>query len=212
MNGVQFGNYHSWDDLELLLTSVEIGSAKPKYKEVEVEGSSVVLDYTEAFGEVKYGQRLLVFGFKTIVPRSQFRTVHSKVQDALQGLRVDISLDDDPEYYYSGRISVSPFTNEKNIGIISIECKCEPWKYKKVDTVVAQSVDGSATISLQNSRKRVVPTITTTAEMTIAFDGYSGTYNAGTFIIPELELSQGANSVTVTGTGNITFTYREGGL
>lgn len=212
MNGVQFGNYHSWDDLELLLTSAEIGSAKPKYKEVEVEGTSVVLDYTEAFGEVKYSQRTLVFNFKTIVPQSQFKTVFSKVQDALQGLRVDISLDDDPDYYYSGRISVSPFTNEKNIGIISIECKCEPWKYKKAETVVAQSVDGSATISLQNSRKRVVPTITTTSEMTIAFDGYSGTYSAGTFIIPELELAQGANSVTVTGTGNITFAYREGGL
>ena len=212
MNGVNFGNYHSWRDFGLIRISKEIGSPKIKTKEVEVQGSSVILDFTEAFGDVEYGQRPLEFEFKTIVPQEEFMDVFSKVQDALHGRRMDISLDEDSDHYYSGRIEVSPFTNEKNIGIISVSCTCEPWKYKKVETVVAQPVDGSVTIILSNSRKKAVPTIATNAEMTIEFDGYSGTYSAGTFIIPELELVQGENTVTVTGTGNITFTYREGGL
>ena len=179
---------------------------------VEVEGSSVVLDYTDAFGDVEYGQRPLSFGFKTIAPQAEFMDVFSKVQNALHGQRMNISLDEDAEHYYSGRITVQPFTNEKNIGIISVECTCEPWKYKKAETVVAQAVNASATIILSNSRKKAVPVITTNAEMTIEFDGYSGTYSAGTFIIPELELVQGENIVNVTGTGNITFVYKEGGL
>ena len=67
-------------------------------------------------------------------------------------------------------------------------------------------------ITLVNSRKRVVPSITTTDSMTITFGGTSTIVNAGTFTIPTLELVEGNNTVTVTGTGNITFTYQEGGL
>ena len=48
--------------------------------------------------------------------------------------------------------------------------------------------------------------------MTITFGGTSTIVNAGTFTIPTLELVEGNNTVTVTGTGNITFTYQEGGL
>ena len=212
LNGVNFGNYHSWRDLGLILISKEIASPAIKTKLVEIEGSSVVLDYTEAFGDVEYGQRPLNFGFKTIVPQKEFMEAFTKVQNALHGRRMDISLDEDSDHYYSGRIEVSPFTNEKNIGTISVSCTCEPWKYNKVETVVAQTVEGSATIILSNSRKKAVPVIITDAQMTIEFNGYSGTYSAGTFIIPELELVQGETTVTVTGTGNITFSYREGGL
>lgn len=212
LNGVKFGNYHSWRDFGLLRILKEIGSPPIKTKMVEVDGSSVVLDYTEAFGDVEYGQRPLSFGFKTIAPQSEFMDVFSQVQNALHGQRMNISLDEDADHYYSGRITVLPFTNEKAIGNISIECECEPWKYKKDETVVTKSVSGSATIILSNSRKKVVPTIKNTADMTIEFNGYSGTYKAGTFIIPELELIQGENIVTVSGSGKITFTYREGSL
>lgn len=210
--GVTFGSFHSWRDFGLLRISKEIGSPLIKTKVVEVDGSSVVLDYTETFGDVEYGQRPLSFGFKTIAPQVEFMDIYSQVQNVLHGQRMNISLDEDSEHYYAGRITVLPFTNDKNIGNINIECECEPWKYKKDETVVAKSIKGSATIILSNSRKRVVPTISTSAEMTIKFNGYSGTYKAGTFIIPELELVQGNNTVTVTGTGNITFTYRQGGL
>lgn len=123
-----------------------------------------------------------------------------------------IVLDDDPEYYYVGRLEVSALSKNKNIGQISIECTCEPWKYKELPTVVTQAVNGSASITLINSRKRVVPSITTTDSMTITFGGTSTIVNAGTFTIPTLELVEGNNTVTITGTGNITFIYQEGGL
>lgn len=79
-------------------------------------------------------------------------------------------------------------------------------------TTVSRAVSGSASITLPNMRKKVVPTITTTAEMTIVFGGRTSTMAAGTFVIPTLELTEGDNVVTVTGTGNITFKYQEGGL
>lgn len=212
MNGVRFGNYHSYDDLHLILISKDIGSPAAKKKQVEVEGASITLDYTEYFGEVKYGNRTLSFEFNTIVPQSQFLSLYSQICDALQGQKVDISLDADPNYIYRGRLDISSFTNDKNIGNISIECDCEPFKLKASDTVVTQAVSGTASIVLNNSRKRVVPEITATAAMTIVFNGNTYSIGSGTYILPAIELKEGANTLTVSGTGNITFKYREGGL
>lgn len=213
MKGVKFGNYHSYYEWGLILSEKEIGSPKPKTKYVEVEGSDSVLDYTEYFGDVKYENRTLSFVFAkaNIIPDG-FLALFSVVQDALQGKKMQIILDDDPSHYYLGRVSINEWKSNKNIGEIVIECDCEPYKYKVAETVVTKAVTGSSTITLNNSRKKVVPKITTSSEMTISFNGYTGTFGAGTFTIPELELVEGANTVTVTGTGNISFVYREGRL
>ena len=210
MNSIQFGQYHAYNDLGLILKKKEIGSPEPKKMQIEVEGRDGVLDYTEYFGDIKYNNRVLKFDF--VMLQSPFLSAYSTINDALHGKVVRITLDEDSSYYYLGRLSVSPFTNDKNIGSISIECDCEPYKYKQNETTVTRAVSGSDTIILTNSRKRVVPLITTTASMTIGFNGNTYNVEAGTFTIPELELVEGSNTVTVTGTGNITFKYQEGRL
>lgn len=214
MKGIKFDNYHSYYEWGLVLSPGKvIESPKPKTKYVEVEGSDGVLDFTESFGGVKYNNRTLSFPFSKpeIVPGG-YEALYSVVQDALQGKKMQIILDDDPSHYYVGRVTINEWKSNKNIGEIVIECDCEPYKYKLEETVISQAVTTSATITLQNSRKKVVPKITTSSEMTISFNGYTGTFSAGTFTIPELELVEGANTVTVTGTGNISFVYREGRL
>jgi len=83
------------------------------------------------------------------------------------------------------------------------------------ETVVTRAVDGVEDIILTNARKRAVPlvTIETANSMGIVY----GTENvwelaSGSYMLPELELTEGENFVTVTGTGTITFTWREGVL
>ena len=213
MKGITFGIYHSYDDLNLILISKEIGSPTVKERKIDIEGADGALDLTDFFGEPKYENVTHKFEFQTIVPQAQFLSLFSSVKNALHGKKMRIILDGDPLFYYLGRLKVSSFTNEKNVGTISIECDCEPYKYKLAKTVVSVAVAGSATtIKLNNGRKRAVPEITTTASMTIAFDVWSVTRSAGTFVIPELELVEGENLVTVTGTGKITFTWQEGDL
>jgi hypothetical protein len=79
-------------------------------------------------------------------------------------------------------------------------------------TVATQAVNGTTVITLTNARKRAVPEITTTAAMTIVFGDGAWTPSAGTFTIPELELAEGDNLVSVTGTGQITFAWTEGSM
>ena len=126
-----------------------------------------------------------------------------------------VILDDDPHFYYVGRPEVSQFTNDRNIGTIHIAVECEPYKYKLAKTTVSRAVSGSAEIVLTNSRKRAVPEVTIQAEssLNIVFGaGNVWDLGSGSYTLPELELAEGTNTVTVTGTGTIIFTWQEASL
>ena len=211
MKGITFGNYHSYDDLHLILESKELGAPDVKVNKIDIPGADSALDLTDFFG-VKYDDVKHTFQFTSIEPQETFLSQFSTIKNAIHGKKVRIILDDDPSFFYLGRCFVSSFTNDKGIGTVSVECECEPYKYKLEKTTVSKAVNGTATVNLTNSRKRAVPEITTNATMTIAFGGGTWTVNAGTFIIPELELFAGANNIAVTGTGNISFTWQEGDL
>ena len=79
-----------------------------------------------------------------------------------------------------------------------------------------ESINSSGTVTLQNDYMPVVPVITTTAETTLRWtidgEAFHKSVSAGTWEIPELELRHGDNSVSVTGEGTTTFTYRQGRL
>lgn len=212
MKGINFGDFHSYRDFSLILSQKIIGTPSPKTETIDIPGGDGVLDLTEVFGEVKYNNRNLSFEFSSMVPQSDFMNQFSHIQDTLHGQKMQIVLDDDPEWYYIGRISVSEWKAEKNIGKLKIECDCEPWKYKAAETVISVPISGTEIVVLSNSRKRVVPVITTTASFTFSWGSYSRAISAGTFQIPELELKEGNNTITVSGTGTVSFRYGEGGL
>ena len=212
MKGIRFGDMHSYNDLKMILSGKDMGAPGVKSKKLDIEGADSALDLTDFFGEPKYEDVTHKFQFSTIVPYDEFMTLYSRIKNAIHGKKMRIILDDDPLFYWMGRCYVSGFTNEKNIGKIDVECDCEPYKYKIVKTTVSQAVNGTDMIVLTNGRKRAVPTITTTGAMTIAFGGGSWTNSAGTYTIPELELTHGDNAITVTGSGTITFTWQEGDL
>lgn len=198
--------------MNLLLSEKEIGAPSVKTNLVEIEGADSFLDYTDFFDGPKYGSVTHKFTFSTIVPRSDFLSQYSEVKNALHGKKLRIVDDDDPGFYYVGRCYVSSFTNEKGIGTVSIECECEPYKYKLAETVVSRAVDGVEVIPLTNARKRAVPlvTITTDTSLNIVFQTYNvWDLGSGSYSLPELELVEGLNEVTVTGTGSISFSWQE---
>lgn len=215
MKGVSFLGFHSYRDLHLLMTSKEIGAPEVKRHTIDIAGADGELDFTDYFGEPKYMNVQHRFEFESIQPRNDQLQQYTDIKNKLHGKKGRIILDDDPSFFYVGRCTVSKYTNEKNIGKISVDCDCEPYKYKLAETVVTRAVDGVEGITLTNSRKRAVPlvTIETATSMNIVY-GMDNTWSldAGSFMLPELELVEGDNLVTVTGTGTISFTWREGVL
>lgn len=215
MKGIRFGTRHSYNDLQLILNKKEMGSPPVKSKKLDIEGADSALDQTDFFGEPKFEDVTHRFDFSTIVPQSEFITHFSKVKNAIHGRKMRIILDDDPLFFWYGRCFVSKFTNEKNVGIISVECECEPYKYKIEHTLVSQVLSGTHTITLTNARKRAVPEVqvyTESGSVNITYQGNIWDLGSGVYTLPELELTEGANTVTVTGTGTISFVWQEGEL
>ena len=213
MKGVRFGNYHSWNDFSLILSQKIIGTPSPKTETVDIPGGDGVLDLTDFFGEVKYNNRNLSFEFSTIVPQSEFMDLFTRVQNALHGQKMQIILDDDAEWQYTGRITVSEWKAEKAVGKLTIDCDCEPFKAKLGDTVIYQEVNGTEeTVILPNGIKPVVPIIDITGNINLTFGTNFWALAEGRYELPAVRLVNGDNTVLVSGTGTATFSYLERGL
>lgn len=126
----------------MILNAKKIGTPPPKVETIDIPGGDGVLDLTEAFGDVKYQNRKLSFDFSTIAPKSQFMDVFSRVQNLLHGRRMEIRLSEDPTWYYTGRVSVNEWKADKAIGTFTVDCDCEPYKYKVSDTTILHHFSG----------------------------------------------------------------------
>ena len=217
MNGVYFGNIHSFYDLNLILAPFTPAPAEPKLNFLEIPGRDGHLDLTETNGEVKYNSREFEFIF-TVAPGDPltFDERVSAVSNALNGLRCKITLDRDPDYYWQGRCAVSEYTQDKNIGQITVTATVDPYKLKQNETVfsVVLVPPEVQTVVLTNSRKPVVPTITCTGTCSVSLGPKkpSRVLEAGTHKIPAFRLVEGTTGFLVSGDCKITFTYQEGEL
>lgn len=136
MNGVTFGTLHSFRAWGLMLTKMPfVSPPEPKLKQIEVPGSCAVIDLTEALtGKVEYSQRELKCEFVTIENRNKWAELHSEIMNTIHGKRLKITLDNDPDYYYIGRIKVGEFEPDKKTATLAITATVEPYKYERYGT------------------------------------------------------------------------------
>lgn len=130
MRGVTFGNNHSYREWGLLLKEYPyISPPEPKTKLIEVPGSDAVIDLTESLtGKVHYGMREGKFEFWVIGGRSKWPAIYSAIMNELHGKRVKIVLDDDPNWYYLGRVRVDEMASDKVTATIVLTAELEPYK------------------------------------------------------------------------------------
>lgn len=213
MKGVYFDDLHSFNDFRLILSSKTIETPKIKTIEVEIDGSDGVVDLTDYFGEPKYGNRKIEFNFSSVVPVREFLEQFSEINNAIHGKKMKIIMDDDPDFYYVGRCSVSAWTWNGRVTELTIECDCEPYKYKLNKTIRTDNVFEGAVVNYSNLRKRVVPKFT--ADSPISFKFGNDTFSidvAGTYTFPAITFEPGANRIEYLGAAKVTVEYLEGGL
>ena len=213
--GVHFGDIHSFHDLNLVLAPFTYTPAQVKENRVDRAGGHGSIDLTEALGEVKYHDRELTFKF-TVFPQDEltFEERQTAVSNAVNGLRCKITLDKDPDYYWEGRCKVNEYLSDKRLRQIVIVATVAPYKMAQHETVVPVELTGAPqTIILTNAKKAVVPVIECSDDDTvITFGNVEATLTAGAHKVLDIRLVQGANILTVSGSGTVTFTYREGVL
>lgn len=215
MSGIQIGEMHSEYDFEMYMTDFSVSPPEPRTSYVDVPFRDGLLDFSTALtgGVVKYKNRTVTAEFKTQdrTPDSWKSRYHAFV-NYVQGQKLRLIFDYDPEYYYLGRISCDVSKDDQVIGTISISADCDPYKYKLSPTVKEFDVSGRLSVTLPNDRMPTVPTVTTDAEITVEFGESTIVFEAGTRKAPALLLLEGANHMTLTGSGHIKFEYQEGAL
>lgn len=183
---------------------------------ITVPGRNSPIRFTEALGRVAYQPRSFNMTFSMLGDRADFDRLVSAVVNQFAGQLCRVTPTEGPTLYALGTLEADP-TYDPLTGKGTIVLSCtdgDAFLYYVEETV--ESISGSGTVTLRNDFMPVVPVITTTAETTLrwAIDGeaFHKTVSAGTWEIPELELRHGDNSVSVTGEGTTTFTYRQGRL
>ena len=218
--GIKFGNIHSFDDLNLILSSTDIPPATPKETHVDVPGGNGSLDLTEAHGEVKFKDREGCKFIFTMNPSDDlsnegYEEKKKEVSNALNGKYFEkITLDKDDGYYYSGRCKVDQYLSNKRIRQFVITARLKPYKLKQSETVMKYKLlSTEKTVTMMNGRKSIIPKIICTDDNTkIIFGEIEKTLSAGTHQILDIQFKEGANVLKLSGSGTITFVYREGEL
>ena len=213
MSDIRFGTKWAHADYGLIVSPYAIPMPEPQTNFVEIPGRDGALDLSEAFGTVRYTDRIISL---TLYARAPFDTAVSALAADIHGRRMNVIFDRDPTYYYNARVTVEDVERHAGYCELSLECRAKPYKLEHFQTTVTVLPTGSATVTLTNSRMPVVPTITVSADMTLAFaigvKDYTVVLPAGTHTVSSLVLLEGDTEIEITGTGSITFTYRKGAL
>ncbi len=197
--------------------------------EKEVPGLHGVLDMSESIaGGVRFLNRILPFELGGAKRKTDWPSVYSKFLNAYHGQRVEITLDCDPNFYYTGRMYVTgSLERTARIGIMSCEIDAEPFKYEKqssldpwiwdtfsfVDGVIREYnnivVNGTLDFRVIGNVHNVVPgIILLSGEVTVTFDGISHILVDGENLFYDYDIKEGDNIFTFSGNGTVAIDFK----
>lgn len=136
--GIRFGEKHSYDDWGLFLTKDPVvPPPDPRTYYTEIPGSSGNLDLTNSLtGEVTYNDRSATFSFALKSDRVEWPRVKHEILNYLHGEKMEVVLDNDPDYYYFGRLELASWNPKDHQVDLSIKGTFEPFKYEHDPTVI----------------------------------------------------------------------------
>ena len=203
---------HTGDDLDLVQEKKVIEKPVIQSHIVQVPGRNGLLNLTKGLtGKVTYYNRTLSFQYFGSGDREHLLKLDD-FMSKYHGQTIRIIDDDRPGHYYEGEASVS---TELKLGYITITLTvdAQPFRLKTEPTILTRAISNTTIkLYLENESIEVIPTITVTGDITIAFNGTTVSLSSGTYALESIVFLAGVNVVTVSGTGSITFKYQEGAI
>jgi hypothetical protein len=204
---------------------------------IDIPGMDGRLDATQALdGIVHYKDRDYEQDFLIVDPEADWHSIYSNLLNYLHGRKMKAVFDDDPLWYYEGRLSVGePKADEAGYIIIPIEGTLKPYKYSVIDSTDENwlwdpfdfengvirvyknlLIDGPTTITVIGSQMPVVPTIRVVSEngdgMRVTFNGVTYQLVDGSNRIPAMTIEGHEYDLVFDGLGFVSIYYREGSL
>lgn len=138
MNSVKIGTYQMDTAFGLYLPEYTIPAPAPQTKFVKIIGRDGSVDLSDAIG-LHYDSRSWSLDFKCFDPTVNWHTLTSSVMNAIHGKRLNFEFDDDPDYFWTGRISVSSYVSTRGTGTLKVNITSDPFKYAKLSTIVTKT-------------------------------------------------------------------------
>lgn len=240
-HSINIGDINTWDDWHLVPSSrplVNPPSVKTHY--VSVPGRSGSIDLTETnAGKATFANRtgsweFFVINSGQIIYDSSYDAWYERYTELmkyLDGSDYDVILDDDPAFYYHGRLTLDSWSSNPGNSTITISYNLEPYKWSVEDqnerwlwdpfnfeTGVIRSyknlsINGTTSIKyILNMEASVHPIITSSVKgMRVTYDNTTVTLQKGQQVVNEITLSSGENNLIFIGTGKVTI-QATGGL
>ncbi len=227
----KINDIHMKEKYGMVLSEMHYASPPiPKKVLISIPGADGAIDLSSIHGDITYENRTVSMTFATIKDRSKWPSLYSEILNNFDGQEVKIIFDDDPEFYYKGRAEISAYERFQRLGTIKFTVNADPYKYELSDGtndwiwntfsledgIIREYrnivVDGTASIIIIGRRKRVIPTITCSAPMALAYGSLVIHLNAGTTKLYELQLGEGEHTLEFSGQGTVSISYRGGSL
>lgn len=149
-HSIAFGNKNTWNDFHLVPSSKPIIlPPEVKTKIVDIPGGDGVIDLTESLtGYPVYGNRAGSFTFIIIDDNSYLMDQHisweetyQKLLSYIHGRKMRVVLEDDPQWYYEGRLTIVDPKQYRNYSGITVEFDLGPYKWCLRDSLNNVSYD-----------------------------------------------------------------------
>ena len=135
IHSVIFGSKNTWDDWHLIpVKRPFIVNPPTKFKSIDLIGASGELDYTTALtGYPVYGNRKNSLMFRIVDAKDQHsaQVRRDEIASYLHGRYRQLTLEDQPDYYYQGRFELvdNSYKGKGDWADIEISYNLEPFKY-----------------------------------------------------------------------------------
>lgn len=226
---------NTWDYWHLIPSSRPlVNPPEAKIQIIEVPGSTdSFVDMTDLLtGSVMYGSRQGSWPF-IVHPdwcdKPSWTVRYQDIMQYLHGKNHKIILEDDPYYYYEGRLKLNGWQTGANWSTIAIDYVFKPYKKSIHETKVilsGEAVDDpptyysiSKTVKLTVGDEAVVPVFTldnSNGETIVTFNDQTYTLVEGENKFKQIKLTRSSNEITVNstvmGAVNVTISYRNGWL
>lgn len=123
---------NTWDDWHIVPTS-RPSIAPPRLKEhyVDVAGASGKIDLSQALsGYPLYDNRIGSLEFAVLNDYRNWQIAYTDIMTTLNGKKMFMVYEEDPEYFYIGRWHVKSWITGKNRSTLTLEYDLEPYKRK----------------------------------------------------------------------------------
>ncbi len=134
-HSISFDDDNTWDNWKLVPTTrLHIAPPDVKTEYVEIPGMMGALDYTEALsGRPIFGMRKGSWEFYVLNREEgnnfEWAELYSNILTVLHGNKKKIILrEDDPLFYYEGRLEIKSWKSDKERSLITIDYTVDPYK------------------------------------------------------------------------------------